>query len=132
MRLSYLISKRRIRCMALLLLALLPLIFLMSSLMLLMLWLILCRAVVRGNQVIAVDSENRNHYGAALWSKLLHQRTAVCRQRINHMDFNAVVLALPLAFERHEAIKRFLAFGLVRCRRSRDCNQRDHADCQKQ
>jgi len=36
------------------------------------LWLILRRAVVGGNQVIAVDSEHRNHYPPALGSKLLH------------------------------------------------------------
>src|SRR5438552_2209149 len=34
--------------------------------------LILRRAVVGGNQVIAVDREHRNHYGSALGSKLLH------------------------------------------------------------
>src|SRR6266487_1264131 len=36
------------------------------------LWLIFCRAVVGGNQVIVVDREHRNHYGPALGSKLLH------------------------------------------------------------
>ena len=68
-----------------------------------------------GDQVIAVDGEHRNHYRPALGSKLLHQCAAVCRQRINQIDFNALLFPPPLSLERREAIKRFLARCFVRC-----------------
>ena len=78
------------------------------------LWLILGRAIVGGDEMISVDGEHRNHHRTFLGSKLLHQCAVVRRQRVNHTNFDALLLAAPLAFERRQAIKRFLALCLVR------------------
>jgi hypothetical protein len=82
------------------------------------LWLILRRAVVGGDEMIPVDGEHCNHHRTFLGSKLLNQCAAVCRQRINQSDFDAFLFAAPLAFERRQAIKRFLALCLVLLERS--------------
>jgi hypothetical protein len=79
------------------------------------LWLIFRRAVMGGDEMIAINREHRNHFVSFLGSTLLHQRAAICGEGIDQRRWDAECFTLPFALDRGQTIKCFFALGFVRC-----------------
>src|SRR5437867_3409724 len=59
-------------------------------------WLIPGAAIVRGNEVISVHREHRNHHGLGLGSRLLHQGAAIGSYGVGQRDVGAAEYAFPV------------------------------------